>query len=183
MTAVKQPVCNSTLWVLIQYLHPELCTVYFISVFMSCAAVCMSHPRAPQLSTHAEVWSHVCCGLLSYLAGPACWRSGCLSSGSGTSPSRPTWSEAGRGHGAHPGISDKKKENIHFGKQVTPNVYGNRIQACDWNKTKKQENMCWSGSYQSLYVVYISREKQKFWIDSEKSHSCELIPFVALWKM
>lgn len=50
----------------------------------------------------------------SYPAVPACWQSGCLSSDSGTFPSRPTWNEAGHDRGAHPEISvihDRKERN------------------------------------------------------------------------
>lgn len=57
-------------------------------------------------------WIHVCRRLLSYPAGPACWRSGCRSSGSGTSPSRQTWSAAGRGRGARPEISEDTKKTL-----------------------------------------------------------------------
>lgn len=55
-------------------------------------------------SAHADMCA---CGPLSYPAGPACWQSGCLSSVSGTSPSKQTWSEVGRDHEARPEISEK----------------------------------------------------------------------------
>lgn len=55
-------------------------------------------------SAHADICA---CGPLSYPAGPACWQSGCLSSVSGTSPSKQTWSEVGRDHEARPEISEK----------------------------------------------------------------------------
>lgn len=55
-------------------------------------------------SAHADMCA---CGPLSYPAGPACWQSGCLSSRSGTSPSKQTWSEVGRDHEARPEISEK----------------------------------------------------------------------------
>lgn len=87
--------------------------VWFISVFVSCAVVCISHPHALMHLAHMSVCSHVCSGMLSYPAVPACWQSGCPSSGSGTSPSRQTWSEAGRGRGAHQEISERKQRNLN----------------------------------------------------------------------
>jgi len=69
-------------------------------------------------------------GLLSYPTGPACWRSGCLSSGSGTSPSRPTWSEADRGRGARPEISEKNKNS---GQKLICN--GNTYRVCPFCAT------------------------------------------------
>lgn len=107
----------------VSYSIYTLSCVSFISMFMSCAVVWMSQPRALKHSAHANVQRHVFCGLLSYPAGPACWQSGCLSSGSGTSPSRQTWSEAGRGHGAHLEISEKNKTFQESFRTKTDNRY------------------------------------------------------------
>lgn len=79
-----------------------------ISGFMSW----MSHPRALAHWAHADMCSHECSGLDSYRAGPACWRSGCLNSGLDTFPSRQTWSEVDRGHGAHPKISEEATQDF-----------------------------------------------------------------------
>lgn len=70
------------------------------------------HSHVLQIIELMWPWIHVCRRLLSYPAGPACWRSGCRSSGSGTSPSRQTWSAAGRGRGARPEISEDTKKTL-----------------------------------------------------------------------
>lgn len=90
-------------------------SIYILSCvsFMSCAvfSACHIHVlQSVQLMQTCEATCVAAC-LLPYPAGPACWQSVCLSSVSGTSPSRLTWSGAVHGRGAHPEISERNTCN------------------------------------------------------------------------